>query len=131
MAIDKAIMYDMSKCTGCRGCQVACMQWNQLPAEKTINHGTYQNPPDLDGTTWNLIEFKELNDEEGFRWTFFSHRCMHCTDASCLYVCPTGASNDHRTGLSLLIRPSVSDVKTVSWPAITIFQRSIKIQEQR
>lgn len=91
MAIDKAIMYDMSKCTACRGCQVACMQWNQLPAEKTINHGSYQNPMDLDGNTWNLIEFKEVHDEEGFRWAFFSHRCMHCTDASCLYVCPTGA----------------------------------------
>ncbi len=91
MAVDKAMLYDMSKCTGCRGCQVACKQWNQLPAEHTIQRGTYQNPPDLDGNTWNLIEFKEIHDEEGFRWAFFSHRCMHCIDASCLYVCPTGA----------------------------------------
>jgi formate dehydrogenase beta subunit len=62
-----------------------------LPADHTIQRGTYQNPPDLDGNTWNLIEFKEIDDKEGFRWAFFSHRCMHCIDASCLYVCPTGA----------------------------------------
>ena len=47
-----ARLIDVSKCTACRGCQVACKQWNGLPAEHTKQTGTYENPPELSGTTW-------------------------------------------------------------------------------
>ena len=43
----KAILFDSTKCTACRGCQVACKQWNNLEADETVNTGTYENPPDL------------------------------------------------------------------------------------
>ena len=83
----KARLIDVSKCTACRGCQIACKQWNDLPAEITKQRGTYENPPELSGSTWIKVEFRERPGE----WLFRAHTCMHCTDASCEEVCPSGA----------------------------------------
>jgi len=59
---EKAILYDATKCTACRGCQVACKQWNDLPGELTTNRGTYENPPDLSANTWLKMRFTEIGD---------------------------------------------------------------------
>ena len=88
---EKTKLIDVSKCTGCRGCQLACKQWNQQPAKQTENRGTYQNPPDLQATTWTLIRFQEIADKDGVKWVFRKDGCMHCTDAACVKVCPSGA----------------------------------------
>ncbi|HOI74435.1 MAG TPA: 4Fe-4S dicluster domain-containing protein [Syntrophales bacterium] len=84
-------LIDVSKCTGCRGCQLACKQWNQMPARQTKNNGSYQNPPDLQWNTWTLIRFQEVSDKDGLKWLFRKDGCMHCTDAACVKVCPSGA----------------------------------------
>ena len=87
-----AKLIDLSKCTGCRGCQLACKQWNQQPARQTVNEGTYQNPPDLQWNTWTLIRFQEVETkDQGLKWLFRKDGCMHCTDAACVKVCPSGA----------------------------------------
>jgi len=83
----KARLIDTSKCMACRGCQVACKQWHELPVVFTEQRGTYENPPELSGHTWIRVEFKERPGE----WLFRAHTCMHCTEASCEEVCPTGA----------------------------------------
>lgn len=87
----KTKLIDVSKCTGCRGCQLACKQWNQQKAAQTENYGTYQNPPDLQANTWTLIRFQEIAGKEGVKWIFRKDGCMHCTDAACVKVCPSGA----------------------------------------
>lgn len=87
----KTKLIDISKCTGCRGCQLACKQWNRQPAAQTENYGTYQNPPDLQSNTWTLIRFQEIAEKDGVKWVFRKDGCMHCTDAACVKVCPSGA----------------------------------------
>jgi len=89
---EKTKLIDLAKCTGCRGCQLACKQWNSLPAKQTVNRGGYQNPPDLQPNTWMLIRFQEVTDDKGgMKWLFRKDGCMHCTDAACVKVCPSGA----------------------------------------
>jgi formate dehydrogenase iron-sulfur subunit len=87
----KAFLVDTSRCIGCRGCQTACKQWHTLPAEAT-QFLTYENPPDLSAMTWRKVRFIETGGgDAGIRWRFISDSCKHCTDASCLTACPTGA----------------------------------------
>ncbi len=95
---EKAILYDPTRCTACRGCQVACKQWNELEGEVTTNRGTYENPPDLSPQTWLKIRFTEVQRNGGMSWLFTRQACMHCTDAACVKVCPTGALYHHELG---------------------------------
>jgi formate dehydrogenase iron-sulfur subunit len=92
------MLIDETRCTGCRACQVACKQWNDLPAEKTRNTGTYQNPPALSASTWNLIEFKEIDLGSSVSWYFVKRACMHCEYPACASVCPVGALHKTETG---------------------------------
>ena len=100
MAEQVALLIDVSKCIGCRGCQVACKQWNGLPGEKTRFTGTYQNPPNLSAKTWTLIRFTEPDDfNENPRWLFRKEQCFHCADATCEQVCPAKAIRKRENGI--------------------------------
>jgi len=92
------MLIDETRCTGCRACQVACKQWNDLPGETTRNTGSYQNPPALSAKTWNLIEFREIETGDKVDWYFFKHACMHCEHPACVSVCPVGALQKTASG---------------------------------
>jgi formate dehydrogenase iron-sulfur subunit len=82
--MSKSFFIDTTLCTACRGCQVACKQWHDLPAETTENRGTYQNPADLSFDTYKLVRMGETVIDGRFRWLFFPDQCRHCLEAPCL-----------------------------------------------
>ncbi len=82
--MSKSILIDTTVCTACRGCQVACKQWHDLPAEKTMNVGSFQNPQDLSYMTYKLVRMTETEIKNRLQWLFFPDQCRHCVDAPCL-----------------------------------------------
>lgn len=102
----KAFFIDTTLCTACRGCQIACKQWNQLPATKTENRGSYQNPQDLNFYTYKVVRFQEHDGADNKPvWYFFSDQCRHCVVPPCKdmadSVAPGGITIDSKTGAVL------------------------------
>ncbi len=90
----KAYLYDNTKCIGCRACQVACKQWNELPAEKTEFFGGpgYQNPAHLSSSSFTLIKYHVVEENGELQdWTFFKEQCRHCLEPACDSACLVGA----------------------------------------
>jgi formate dehydrogenase iron-sulfur subunit len=92
MARTLAMFTDVSLCIGCRACQVACKQWNQLAPEEPEWTGSYQNHPHFTDKSYRLVRFFEQPDDKGgLTWHMMSDVCKHCAQAGCLEACPTGA----------------------------------------
>jgi formate dehydrogenase iron-sulfur subunit len=96
-----AKLIDTSKCIGCKACQVACMEWNDLRGPIGTNTGGYENPHDLSDTTWTLMRFAEVEDNKGnLEWLIRKDGCMHCADPGCLKACPSpGAIVQYSNGI--------------------------------
>ena len=103
---------DTSICIGCKACEVACKEWNDVPDDGLNFLGTsYDNTGGLGADTWRHVAFLETTrggsappsgfelpggppsppDTPHIRWLMSSDVCKHCTRAACLDVCPTGA----------------------------------------
>lgn len=83
MAQGKSFFIDTTRCTACRGCQIACKNWNRNGVSPTRNTGSHQNPPDLDGNTFKLVRFSEVLNDGKLAWYFFADQCRHCLDPPC------------------------------------------------
>lgn len=96
----KSFFVDTSLCMACRGCQVACKQWHDLPAEITMNRGTYQNPADLSFVTYKLVRFEEVVVDGKLKWLFFPDQCRHCLEPPCKMTAddPKAIFQDPATG---------------------------------
>jgi formate dehydrogenase beta subunit len=92
---------DTSTCIGCKACEVACQEWNDLPVVETRQEGSYQTLPSLDAQFWNLIKFNELDLGGGqLAWLMRKDQCMHCEDPGCLAACPApGAIVQYANGI--------------------------------
>jgi formate dehydrogenase iron-sulfur subunit len=83
---------DTTVCIGCKACEVACKQWNQLPADGVeFTAHSYDNTKHLSESTWRHVAFQEQFGNGKKRWLMMSDVCKHCEDAPCLQSCPTGA----------------------------------------
>jgi formate dehydrogenase iron-sulfur subunit len=104
---------DTSICIGCKACEVACKEWNELPEDGlNFTATSYDNTVALSADTWRHVAFIEKpvapekpattvdlglprvgppEEDTGVAWLMSSDVCKHCTHAACLDVCPTGA----------------------------------------
>ena len=95
-----AKLIDTSTCIGCKACEVACQEWNDLPPETTVNLGSYQTLPDMTPHVWNLIRFNEVEEGGNLHWLMRKDQCMHCADPGCLKACPApGAIVQYENGI--------------------------------
>ncbi len=95
-----AFLTDSTLCIGCKACEVACKEWNEVPADGFLFRGlSYDNTGSLGASTWRHVKFVETepeigcggNDPDLLSWQFSSDVCKHCGVAGCLESCPTGA----------------------------------------
>ncbi|MBA3583181.1 MAG: 4Fe-4S dicluster domain-containing protein [Gemmatimonadetes bacterium] len=93
---------DPTVCIGCKACEVACKEWNQVPADGEEWTGmSYDHTGALGASTWRHVKFLEQPlalggqtvgaAEDPLRWVFVSDVCKHCEHAGCLEACPTGS----------------------------------------
>jgi formate dehydrogenase iron-sulfur subunit len=94
---------DTTLCIGCKACEVACKEWNRLPADGfELTGQSYDNTGTLSSTTWRHVAFVEQISKDGgdratqmqpfqSNWLMMSDVCKHCERAACLEACPTGA----------------------------------------
>jgi formate dehydrogenase iron-sulfur subunit len=89
---------DTSVCIGCKACEVACKEWNQLPDHDVGFLGqSLDNTGELNGSTWRHVQILDnvpdetMGEGNGKAFLLMSDVCKHCQHASCMDVCPTGA----------------------------------------
>src|SRR5215469_4252355 len=97
-----AKLIDVSKCIGCKACQAACLEWNDMRAGTGTFIGVYENPHDLTPEMFTLMRFTEwVNPEtQNLEWLIRKDGCMHCADPGCLKACPApGAIVQYSNGI--------------------------------
>jgi formate dehydrogenase iron-sulfur subunit len=83
---------DSTVCIGCKACEVACKEWNDVPHDGFVWSGrSYDNTVALGHSTWRHVKFVERERQGQPSWDFSSDVCKHCEHAGCLEACPTGA----------------------------------------
>jgi formate dehydrogenase iron-sulfur subunit len=100
--IEVSKIVDIDLCIGCKACEIACKEWNDLEVEETHNFGGYQSHEDLTPHTWDLMRFNEvdLGDDGGIAWLIRKDSCLHCEEPGCLEACPApGAIVQYENGI--------------------------------
>jgi formate dehydrogenase iron-sulfur subunit len=119
--VEVGFFTDPTVCIGCKACEVACKEWNEVPDDGfTWSGNSYDNTGRLGASTWRHVLFLEQDRQKGnqivgssfnqqsaisnqqsedpFRWVFLSDVCKHCEEAGCLEACPTGSIVRTETG---------------------------------
>ncbi|MDP8051997.1 formate dehydrogenase subunit beta [Pasteurella atlantica] len=98
--LEVAKLIDVSVCTGCKACQVACSEWNNLRTPPQECVGTYDNPRDMNAQQWTVMKFSEVEQNDRLEWLIRKDGCMHCSEPGCLKACPSpGAIVQYANGI--------------------------------
>ena len=94
-------LVDTTTCIGCKACEIACQEWNDLPFAQTTFDNTYQTMPTTQWNFWNLIKFNEHESGDGNMMLLMrKDQCMHCAEPGCLAACPAdGAIVQYTNGI--------------------------------
>jgi formate dehydrogenase beta subunit/formate dehydrogenase gamma subunit len=111
------MLIDTTTCIGCKACEVACVEWNDLEIEPEVGRrllDSYQTMPDMTPSFWNLIRFDEVpagpdrrplaaeaaGEGGAVQWLMRKDMCMHCAEPGCLIACPAeGAIVQYTNGI--------------------------------
>jgi len=98
---DVCKLVDTTTCIGCKACEVACVEWNDMPFRETVFDNNYQTMRGTEWNYWTLIRFDEHSLQDGgFQWLMRKDGCMHCADPGCLAACPAdGAIVQYQNGI--------------------------------
>jgi formate dehydrogenase iron-sulfur subunit len=106
-SVEVGFFTDPTVCIGCKACEVACKEWNEVPDDGfTWSGNSYDNTGHLGASTWRHVMFLEQDRADPFRWIFLSDVCKHCEEAGCLEACPTGSIVRTEVG-SVLVQDDV------------------------
>jgi formate dehydrogenase iron-sulfur subunit len=98
--VEVAKLIDVSTCIGCKACQAACMEWNDVRDKVGTTQGVYDNPPDLSAASWTIMRFSEFREGGRLEWLIRKDGCMHCQEPGCLKACPApGAIIQYSNGI--------------------------------
>jgi len=96
--LSKAMLIDITRCIGCRSCQVSCKSWNNLDTEKTSFSNSITNPPATAAQTFTMVDFIETEQHGKPAWRFVKRMCMHCIDPACVSACFAKAITKSESG---------------------------------
>jgi Fe-S-cluster-containing dehydrogenase component len=89
------LLYDTTKCIGCKACVNACREANGLAPDTTWSGGLYHAPLDLSEKAKTVIKLYD----DGEQRSFFKAQCMHCLDPACASACMLGAFKKREYGI--------------------------------